>query len=178
MSAKLKIKKRLSYYWKMELANVIIVPAAMIFFAGQAGSPIGWLSLFSIIPMCGLLLVGGLYWRGKHKGLSGDKTVLNTALSAADRLQYPLLILTAIVCLLSIAAFGNPGLARGTGDRVVAAIAALLSALEYVNYYHRQLQHFDHVADFKRLLSGRGFRRAQMAQDLAIWRNTRRDTPG
>ena len=52
------------------------------------------------------------------------------------------------------------------GDRWVALAAAVLAALEYVNYYHRQLQHFDNFADIKRLLTGRGFRRSQMARDL------------
>jgi hypothetical protein len=28
------------------------------------------------------------------------------------------------------------------------------------------LQHFDNVADIRRLLTGRGFRRSQMARDL------------
>jgi hypothetical protein len=45
--------------------------------------------------------------------------------------------------------------------------------LEYVNYYHRQLQHFDHAADWKRLLAGRGFRVSQMAADLQRLRQKR-----
>jgi len=42
--------------------------------------------------------------------------------------------------------------------------------LEHVNYYHRQLQHFDHWPDFKRLITGRGFRRSQLSVDLDDWR--------
>jgi hypothetical protein len=46
----------------------------------------------------------------------------------------------------------------------------LLAALEYVNYYHRQLQYFDNMADLKHLLTGRGLKPAHMARDLAAWR--------
>jgi hypothetical protein len=37
-----------------------------------------------------------------------------------------------------------------------------------------QLQHFDNGADFKRLIGGRGFRRAHLARDLAAYRGRRR----
>jgi hypothetical protein len=43
----------------------------------------------------------------------------------------------------------------------------VLAVLEYVNYYHRQLQHFDNKADFRRMLAGKGFRQSWMARDLA-----------
>ena len=48
-----------------------------------------------------------------------------------------------------------------------------LAALEYVNYYKFQVQHFDNWADFKRLMTGRGFRKAHMARDIAAGRATR-----
>ena len=55
-----------------------------------------------------------------------------------------------------------------------AAIATLvltaLAVLEYVNYYKIQLQHFDHAPDFKRVMQGRGFRKAHMARELEAWR--------
>jgi hypothetical protein len=51
-------------------------------------------------------------------------------------------------------------------DRIAATACAVLAALEYVNYYHRQLQHFDNWADFKRLIAGKGFRKSWMARDL------------
>lgn len=54
-----------------------------------------------------------------------------------------------------------------------AAILTLLAALEYVNYYHRQLQHFDRSSDFKRLITGGGFRRSHMARNLTAYRRVR-----
>ena len=65
-----------------------------------------------------------------------------------------------------------PQISVSLGDRIAATVCGLLAALEYINYYHRQLQHFDNAADFKRLMSGRGFRRSQMAADLERFRST------
>jgi hypothetical protein len=53
---------------------------------------------------------------------------------------------------------------------VVSLLLALLAILEYVNYYRVQLQHFDHAADFKRLVTGRGFRRSHLAKAIAAYR--------
>lgn len=177
MNTRLKLEKRLSSYWKIELGNVIIVPAAMIALAYMSESPVGWLSLFAMTPMCGLLAVGGLYWRGKHMRLKGENSALDSALTLAHKAQYLLLMLTVLACFITAVAFGMSGLARGTGDLIVSAVAVVLTALEYINYYHRQLQHFDHAADFKRLITGRGFRPSQMSQDLAKWRQNRHPSP-
>ncbi|NRD89867.1 hypothetical protein C8024_11005 [Sphingopyxis sp. BSNA05] len=77
------------------------------------------------------------------------------------------------ILALIIAALGGtvlvwlqPHLSSGLGDRITASVASALAVAEYINYYHRQLQHFDNMADFKQLLSGKGFRRSQMAVDL------------
>jgi len=59
-------------------------------------------------------------------------------------------------------------------ERIVALVCLALAVLEYVNYYHIQLQHFDHAADWKRLLAGKGLRPSSMARDLARWRKDRR----
>ncbi len=52
-------------------------------------------------------------------------------------------------------------------------ICSGLATLEYVNYFHVQLQNFDHAADIKRLTNGGGLRRAHMAKDLAAFRKTK-----
>ena len=61
----------------------------------------------------------------------------------------------------------------GTADRWAAAACATMAVLEYVNYYHRQIQHFDNKADFRRMLAGKGFRQSWMARDLAAVRQQR-----
>jgi hypothetical protein len=73
----------------------------------------------------------------------------------------------ALLGLLSASsAWVFPELMVGSGDRWVATFAALLGLLEYVNYYHRQLQHFDNWSDFRRLFQGKGFRISQLARDI------------
>ena len=53
-----------------------------------------------------------------------------------------------------------------TGEIVVGDYAAR-AIVRIRRDFHRQLQHFDHRPDFRRLLRGDGFRRAHLARDLA-----------
>ncbi|MEN9392769.1 MAG: hypothetical protein RLZZ104_1112, partial [Pseudomonadota bacterium] len=59
-----------------------------------------------------------------------------------------------------------PSWSAGLADRNIATGCAVLAVLEYINYYHRQLQHFDNGEDFQRLLAGKGFRKSWMARDI------------
>ena len=84
----------------------------------------------------------------------------------------------------SLVALGIAGLSwlwpettQGLAERWVVTVAALLAVLEYVNYYHRQLQHFDNASDWRRLLAGRGFRPSQLSRDL-VRAGLRRAQPG
>jgi hypothetical protein len=58
-------------------------------------------------------------------------------------------------------------------DRVASLLVLLLAVLEYINYYHVQVQHFDHAADWQRLLAGRGFRRSHLAREIKRWERKR-----
>lgn len=60
------IEKRLDGYWKMECANILLVPAAMIFLAS---GNVGWLSALALLPMCLLLAIGTFYWWAKLRFL-------------------------------------------------------------------------------------------------------------
>ncbi|MBX7457532.1 hypothetical protein K3152_04660 [Qipengyuania sp. 1NDH17] len=164
------IRNRLAGYWKLELANAVMIPALAIFLTSTSHSELGWLSWLSFVPMSGLLVVGGLYWRGKLDALEGRAARLGRVLAQADRWQVPLAILSGAAFLAAIASWLDPGLSVSLADRITASVCSTLAVLEYVNYYHRQLQHFDHLADFRRLLAGRGFRPAQMAVDLRRFR--------
>lgn len=167
---KAAIEKRLSAYWKMEAANVLLVPGAAVFLALTAGWSLGLASLAAFVPVCLLLVIGAQYWRSKLLQLqSGD--ALPHGIGRLARLQIPSLVLTGLAVFLAITVWVKPGLAQSAADRWITTFAAVLAALEYVNYYHRQLQHFDHLPDLKRLVSGRGFRRSQMAVDIARWRS-------
>jgi hypothetical protein len=169
-----RVAKRLSWYWQVEVANAAIVPLFFVALGIHLGGAVGWPTLIALMPMCGLLVIGGLYWRGKLHALQGEGAALDSALRLADRFDKPLLILTIIACALAAAGFVLPLPGGAAGDRWAATGAALLALAEYVNYYHRQLQHFDNWPDFRRLMTGKGFRPAKMAVDLAAWRASQR----
>ena len=168
-----KLRRRLSQYWKLELANVVFVPAAVTYLAYATGGGLGPLTWLVFLPMCGLLLVGGLYWRGKLHALEGRPGNLQSSLALADKLDKPLLAGSTLAVGFAAASWIYPSISASFADRLAACVCAALAGLEYVNYYRRQLQHFDHAADFKRLLAGKGFRAAQMAVDLARYRAKR-----
>ena len=165
-----KLRKRLSQYWKLELGNAVFIPAVAAYLAHSAGGGLGPLTWLTFLPMCGLLLIGSLYWRGKLHALDGQPGSLNSALALADKLDKALLVASSMAIVFAAASWIYPALSASFADRVAASVCATLAGLEYVNYYRRQLQHFDHAADFKRLLAGKGFRQAQMAVDLARYR--------
>jgi len=86
-------------------------------------------------------------------------------LGQAVKWRLALLAITALAFVLAVAGWFTD-LAVSTGERWVMAVSAVLAGLEYINYHHRQLQHFDHWPDFQRLITGRGFQPSQMARDL------------
>ncbi len=164
------ILARLEPYWKMEAANAVLLPSMIVFLSeGQ----LGWVSLVPRASMVLLLVIGALYWRGKVRQLKGQSTGFSGLLLAIARLQWPALILVLAGCIAALAGWFGTDLARGLADRVAATGCATLAVLEYVNYYHRQLQHFDNKADFKRMLAGKGFRQSWLARDLAELRRQR-----
>lgn len=169
-----RVARRLAWYWQVELANAALVPLILVVIGVRMGGAVGWPSLAAMLPMSGPLIVGGLYWRGKLRALEGQGAALDKALRLADRWERPLLALTISACALAVAGFILPLPGSAAGDRWAASGAAMLALAEYVNYYHRQLQHFDNRADFSRLITGRGLRRAWLARDLAAWRAARR----
>jgi hypothetical protein len=81
------------------------------------------------------------------------------------------------LCLAAAAAIvvewvnGSP---EFSAQYVAPVLLFLLAILEYVNYYHVQLQHFDHAPDWQRLISGRGFRRSHLAREIDRWKRENR----
>lgn len=166
---KVRLRKRLSSYWKMEMGNAVFVPAFMVLSCHWLDQSVSWWLTLALVPMCALLVVGGLYWRAKLHQLEGRPETLGALLPVISKLQMPLAALSLLA--LAVCALGwLAGLGASMGDRISITVAAVLAALEYANYYHRQLQHFDHWPDFKRLISGHGFAPAQMANDLQRFR--------
>ena len=167
--SKAAIEKRLGSYWKMEAANVLLLPLGTLYLASALDWQLGLASIAAFVPCCALLAIGAQYWRAKLIQLrEGGAFPQTIGLLAA--LEWPTLALTVAGLGVVIACWLVPGLAASRADLWTGTIVGILAALEYVNYYHRQVQHFDHASDFKRLLGGGGFRRSQMAVDIARWR--------
>ena len=158
---------RLDPYWKIEAVNIVAVPGTALFLTmGQ----IGWVTLVPMLAAALLLGIGAAYWRFKVRHLRRVQPDQGKVLHWIAWLQWPSLFLTLLGCLAMALGWLVPGQARGTPDRVAATVLAVLAALEYVNYYHRQLQHFDNLSDFRRMVAGKGFRQSWLARDLAALR--------
>ena len=162
-----KVAARLRKYWKLEAANVVMVPAFAMFMVVSGGGSFTPALFVSMAACSALLIVGTLYWRAALRRIEGDSGAMPSALASIDAAEPACIVLTIAAVIAAVASLLDAGFdASGTWTLVLTVLAAL----EYVNYYKVQLQHFDHAADFKRLLSGRGFRKAHMARDLEAWR--------
>ncbi|MGB7656685.1 MAG: hypothetical protein WBL74_14520 [Novosphingobium sp.] len=159
--------KRLEPYWKMEAANIAAIPIMALY---MTSGRIGWVTLVPLAATMVLLGIGAAYWRLKVRQLRGDAVNGDAVLRWLAWLQWPSLTLSAAGCAAAALGWITPAFSVGLPDRIAATVCAALAGLEYVNYYHRQLQHFDNKADFRRLLAGKGFRPSWMARDLAAWR--------
>ncbi len=95
---------------------------------------------------------------------------MHATITTKDRVQLPILFLVGVSWVATVRALVVVG---WSGAVVAAFICSGLATLEYVNYFHVQLQYFDHAADIKRLMNGGGLRRAHMAKDLAAFRKTK-----
>jgi hypothetical protein len=84
--------------------------------------------------------------------------------------------LAAVLAALSVIATVADSVAPADGwtpERYAAAAMSSLAVLEYVNYYHFQLQYFDHWPDFAALMRRRTLRRSHMSLEIAEWRRSR-----
>ena len=158
-----------SRYGTIEAMNVVLIPAAAIYLA----PPTDWLNALllavAILPTSALLILGAVYWKALSRRLDGDRTLLKRWLPAAQRAQRPLLLLifiAAATCATGIVLRGF------TAPVIAALVLTVLAALEYVNYYHRQLQYFDNWSDFRKLITTGRLRPAHSARDLAAYRRS------
>jgi len=155
-------------YAQLEALNVILVPGVALWFGWPRTVAEAVVLGVAILAAAGFLVIGTLYWRGLAARLrGGGSAAMTTALRVADRWERPLIVVTALASVLLAVGIVAAG---WTGAVIASAALTALAWLEYVNYYHWQLQHFDRMADTRRLLAGRGMRRSHMARDLARYR--------
>jgi hypothetical protein len=69
-------------------------------------------------------------------------------------------------------AFGLVWYAKSRASLAMILAASATSFLLWIGTTV-QLQHFDHAEDFRRLISGRGFRRSHLAKQIAAYRQGR-----
>jgi hypothetical protein len=164
--------RRLKTYWKVEASNVVLMPALAVFLVLKSGGTISIALVLSGLACSFLLVIGTMVLRMMLRKAGGDANAIADRVPLLLRMRWPAIGL----CVAAAVALGveciNIG-PRLSTQFVAAAVLLILAAIEYINYYHVQLQHFDHAPDWKRLMSGRGFRRSHLAREIDRWKRER-----
>jgi hypothetical protein len=168
-----ELRKHLVSYWKMEAGNVLAVPLFAWFLVWQAGDTPHLAAGLGAAACSFMLVVGTAAWLLVLARLDGKAARAERLVGFCARAEMPALLLLAIATL----ATGHAIITQGWPPRSIAAVGlTLLGWLEYVKYYHWQLQNFDSAIDLKRLLAGRGLRRAHMGRAVRAHRQAVRRT--
>ena len=151
-------------YWKFEAVNVVLVPAFAAYVVREVGGALHWTLAVAGFACALLLIVGTAALRMELADLERRPEFARQLLGFARMMRWPSLL----ACAAGVAAAAWQVRAdEGWSAAAIAAVAlATLAVLEYVNYYHVQLQHFDNAADFRRLMRGRGFRESHLSKAL------------
>lgn len=169
-----KLLKRLKPYWMMEGANVVLIPLIAWFLITVVAK--GQITIAVIAAMLAtsfLLVVGTFAWKMVVDGLEGNSTSEEQWTPWLDLARWPAMLLT-ILALIATVVEAISTLPRFSASLIGASLLCLLAILEFVNYYHVQLQHFDHAEDFQRLLSGKGFRQSHLSKSIRDYRQRSR----
>ena len=159
---------RLRTYWKMEAANSVVVPLVGTGLIYANGDTVGWLVAVAMLAASWMLVIGTIALRAHYLTVTGDADAMGRVVPLLARCQTP----SAILCVAGLVAAGVHHWqdAAWTASVIAGWVFATLAVLEYVNYYHVQLQHFDHRPDWVRLLAGKGFRASHLARALRRYR--------
>lgn len=164
-------RRHLTKYWKMEAGNVLLIPAmgcAMLW----SGDVTPDVAAIAAMTACSLLLViGAAAWRMALAGLDGDTALAEKLTTACAWAEWPSLAVLVFATAMATASVVEGG---WRPNSFAAAGFTLMGWLEYVNYYHVQLQNFDSAIDLKRLQAGRGLRSAHLGRAVRAWRTRRR----
>jgi hypothetical protein len=166
--------KRLKPYWKMEAVNVLSIPFfAWILIRVCFGGQITIAVIASTVATAFLLVVGTFAWKMVVDRLEGNPASEKTWTPWLDLARWPAILLI-MIALIATAAEALSTLPRNSASLIGASLLCVLAILEFVNYYHVQLQHFDHAEDFQRLLSGKGFRESHLSKSIRTYRQRSR----
>jgi hypothetical protein len=170
MPASSPLSDRLGWYWKMERACAVVFPPLAFVVSTPTDVPSALVLALSLTACCSILWIGAAYWKCVWDRLQGNRTSTLRALQIASRWQWILLTLALLSAAISVTAFAIYGAQPAV---IGALIFSTLALLEYVNYFHVQLQNFDHGPTFRRFLKRRRFDRAHLAHELAAFRRNR-----
>lgn len=161
--------RRLTTYWKIEAGNAVFVPALAVYVVLKSGGAISTSLVLSGLACSFLLVIGTVVLRMMLRKSRGEANASSVKIPLLIRLRWPAIGL-CVAAAISLAIELIRGNAAFSAQFVAPAVLTLLAVLEYINYYHVQLQHFDHAPDWKRLISGRGFRRSHLAREIERWK--------
>jgi hypothetical protein len=165
------LRRHLARYWKMEAGNVLLVPLMVWAMVWSAGDRPDAAMALGAAACSWLLVIGTAAWLLVLAGLDGEPARAARLVAFCARAEIPALLLLAAATI----AAGQGVISAGWPPRHIAAVGlTLLGWLEYVNYYHWQLQNFESAIDARRLAAGRGVRRAHMGRAVRAWRRARR----
>ncbi len=156
MANSLSPVRRLATYWKIEAGNAVLIPAIAVYFVLRSGSTITLALVLSGLACSFLLVIGTVVLRMMLRKARDEPDATKDRIALLAWMRWPAIGL----CVAAAVALGAQCIADGVqlDARFVApAILLLLAVLEYINYYHFQLQHFDHAPDWQRLVSGPRF---------------------
>jgi len=162
------LSRRFGSYWKMERACAFIFPPLAFAWAKPESLIAASVLALALVASCSLLWVGAAYWRAIWARFELGQTSIDATLSMAQRWKPFCCVATILSLAVSTAniVWAGPGVAS-----FVAMGFSVLAVLEYVNYYHVQLQNFDHGPTFRRFLTRGTFPRAHLAKDLESFRD-------
>jgi hypothetical protein len=165
--------RRLTTYWKIEAGNAVFIPAIAIYIVLRSGGTISVALVLSCLACSFLLVIGTIVLRMMLRKAHGE--------SAAGKDRIPMLLWmrwpAIALCAAAAIALGVDCITKTpqlSAQFLAPAVLLVLAVLEYINYYHIQLQHFDHAPDWKRLISGRGFRPSHLAREIERWKREQR----
>lgn len=165
--------RRLNTYWKIEAGNVVLIPALAVYLVLRSGGKVSTALVLSGLACSFLLVIGTVVLRMMLRRARGEARANADWIPLLARMRWPAIGL-CVAAAIANGADWISGNAELSAQFVAPAVLLLLAVLEYINYYHFQLQHFDHAPDWQRLVSGRGFRRSHLAREIERWKREQR----
>ena len=148
----------------MEAANTVAIPFFVVWAVGKSGQTISFPLIIAMAAACFMLLIGTFALRIHLETAKGLRSFAQRWVPWLSKAQWPALIMV----VTAVAGTGFQLWVDGhrSGVTIATVACSLLAMLEYINYYHRQLQNFDHMPDLKRFMGGGGFRQSHLAKVL------------